>query len=144
MRGPSCYTSVMNRQELVQLVLGLGLDADEYIVVGSGLLAMLELCEAGDLDLIVSPEDFQRFDEDSAWQRKTFKDGNYALVQGDCEIMLDWDSPDGTPNLQMLKSDEVVIDGIPFVSPTRLLAWKERHRRPKDLGDIQLLRDYHA
>ena len=105
---------------------------------------MLELRDAGDLDVIVAPEELLRFDEDPAWKRKTFSDGNYSLVQDDCEIMSDWDSPDGSPNLQMLKADEVVIDGIPFVSPTRLLAWKERHRRPKDLGDIQLLRDYHA
>ena len=128
----------------MQLVLGLGLDADSYIVVGSGVLAMLELREAGDLDLIVSPEGFQRFDEDPAWKRKTFSDGNYSLVQGDCEIMLDWDSPDRSPNLEMLKADEVVIKGISFVTPTRLLAWKERHRRPKDLGDIELLMNYLA
>ena len=126
----------------MQLVDGLKLAPKSYVVVGSGLLAALKLREAGDLDIIVSLEAFERFDKDPAWQRKYFEDGKFILTQGDCEIMLDWDSPDGSPNLQDLKQDACLIDDIPFVAPARLLAWKVRHGRPKDLGDIQLLREY--
>lgn len=126
----------------MRVVSDLGFHSDAFIVVGSGILAALELREASDVDIIVSPETFQRFEANPAWQRKTFDDGTYSLACGDCEIMLDWDSPDRRPNLSDLKGDEIVIDGIPFISPSRLLAWKERVRRSKDLKDIEILRDY--
>ena len=138
----SRYTSCMNKQELMRVVKGLDLDPASFIVVGSGVLAALELREAGDVDVIVSPETFQRFEANPAWQRKTFDDGNYSLVRGGCELMLDWGSPDKKPNLQDLKQDECTLNGIPFISPSRLLAWKERARRPKDLKDIEILRTY--
>lgn len=126
----------------MQVVDNLNLDSDAFIVVGSGVLAVLELREAGDVDIIVSPETFQRFEANPAWQRKIVEDGNCSLVRGDCELMLDWDSPNKKPNLQDLKQDECTLNGIPFISPSRLLAWKERARRPKDLKDIEILRTY--
>jgi hypothetical protein len=50
-----------------------------------------------------------------------------------------WDDPDDRPNLVDLKRDELVVAGVPFVSPRRLLEEKRRKARPTDLADITLL-----
>jgi len=124
------------------LVKSLDLAPCTFIVVGSGILAALELRDVGDVDVIVTPEIFQRFEDDPSWQRKYFDDGTYYLICGVFEVGLSWDSHDGSPNLADLKSNEHVVDEIPFVAPARLLTWKEKMSRPKDQADIQTLRDY--
>jgi hypothetical protein len=55
---------------------------------------------------------------------------------------MDWDGKDGKPNLDQLKQGEKVIVSIPFVSPQRLINWKDKKGRTKDILDIELLDDY--
>jgi len=61
------------------------------------------------------------------------------LRLADAEAFLNWDRDDFEPNLAELKSDEVVIEDIPFCSPQRVLNWKRIKNRPKDQQDIVLL-----
>ncbi len=132
----------MNKDKLLNELSKINLRPEDYIVIGSGLLAALELREVEDIDLILSEQVFREYEQKGGWSRKDFDDGSYFLARGIYEIGLDWDSDGATPNLDDLKNDEMMIDGVPFISPKRLISWKSKKARPKDLADISLLEDY--
>ncbi len=103
-------------------------------------MCVLEIRDAGDIDLVVSKEVFNGYDNDPNWQRKYFDDGGYWLFNGDFELGTFWDSSESKPNLAELKSTENVVDEVPFVSLNRLLNWKNKNGRPKDLKDVGLIK----
>jgi hypothetical protein len=132
----------VRRDDYLRAVKQLDLQAQDYIVVGSGVLSALGLREAGDVDLIVSPAVYEQFEATGAWRRKYYPDGTYGLANGSYEVGLNWDGRDGEPNLQDLKRQEIIIDGVPFMDLARLRAWKQAMGRPKDLADILLIDRY--
>ena len=134
----------MNKKEILDAVRLLGLDPKDYIVIGSGILAALNLREVADVDLIVSEPVFRMFEQSGEWRRKNFDDGTYYLVRDDYEVGLDWDSLGASPNLDELKEDQLVIDSIPFISISRLKSWKLKKGRQSDLKDIGLIDKYLA
>ena len=129
----------MDGTSLTRALRELPLNPEEYIVAGSGLLAALSLREANDIDLVVSEEAFERLGRLSEWTRRLCSDGSDYLVNGAVEVWTSWDDQDDLPNLLALKSDQLVLDGVPYVSPVRLLHWKRRTARPKDVPDMALL-----
>ena len=132
----------MRREEYLRAIRQLGLPAQDYIVVGSGVLSVLGLREAGDVDLVVSPAVYEEFEAVGAWGRKDYTDGTQGLTSGIYEVCLNWDGPNGEPNLHDLKQQEIAIDGVPFVDLARLRAWKQNMGRPKDRADILLIDRY--
>ncbi len=87
---------------------------------------------------------FYKF-EKSGWEKKVFDDDpTYYLTNGLYEVGLDWNSKDGRPNLLDLKKDQFFIDGVPFVSLERLIAWKKWKNKPKHLHDVELIEAYLA
>lgn len=132
----------MNRTEFIKAVKGLGLSPQDYVVIGSGILAALGLRPVDDIDLIVSESVFRRFEQTGQWQRKGFEDGTYYLLKGIYEIGLDWDGPNARPNLTDLKNQETVIDGVPFIGLERLKTWKAAKGREKDLADLKLIDEH--
>lgn len=125
---------------ILKRVKALELPPSEYIVFAGGILDALDLRPANDIDIVVSESLFDTLRRSGEW-REGINKGHRALYRDDIEIYLTWDRPEGdfTPNLAELKADELVVDGIPFCSPQRVLDWKRRANRPKDQQDIMLL-----
>jgi hypothetical protein len=132
----------VRRDDYLKAVRQLDLRAQDYIVVGSGVLSALGLRAAGDVDLVVSQAVYEEFEAAGGWRRKYYPDGTHGLIKGIYEVGLNWDSLSGEPNLQDLKRQEITIDGVPFADLTRLRAWKQGMGRPKDLADILLIDRY--
>ena len=133
----------MNKSQFINELSKLGLTPREYIVLGSGSMCALGIREAHDIDLCVSPRVIAKFESSGNWQLKSFPDDpSYYLVKGIFEVGMDWASKDGKPNLEELKVDEFIVDGIPFVSLKRVRAWKLWKGTEKHLKEIQLIDDY--
>ena len=72
----------MHKNEFLRCVKNLDLEPNDYIVVGSGILCVLKIREALDVDIIVTDSVFCTFDKNKDWQKKWFEDGTYYLTQG--------------------------------------------------------------
>lgn len=126
---------------IIDRVKSTGVPLDSCIVIGSGLLDALGLREAGDIDLVVSQELFDTLNGSEGYVY-TQRYGLDVLDKDDQEIWLAWGIGDDNKGLEELSRDSVVIDGVRFVSPEFLLAWKRSMNRPKDARDIELLEEY--
>ena len=119
------------------------LPAGQYAVFGSALLDVWGLRKAADLDIIVTPELYQKLKEECWKERQAH--GFPMLVKEDANITTVQDKPtDGDYNpdrLQLIK-EAIKIKGIPFVKVEEVIACKKAYNRPKDLQDIKLLEHY--
>ena len=122
--------------DITHQILKLNLPADSFVVVGSGILNALGIRPANDIDMIVSPELFDRLAK-AGWSKGSWVDQT-VLAKGKFDIGQHW-MGDGVDKLLQRAT---VIDGIPYLSLTDLLAWKIARARPKDLADVQLINDY--
>ncbi len=118
----------------------LGLPADQCVVIGSGILDALGLRESDDIDLVVSSDVFATLQADGSWTAKE-KHNDIVLLKDDAEVWQDWGA-DEEASFLSLYENSVIIDGVHFVNPQFLLAWKKQQSREKDVKDIQLLEEY--
>lgn len=125
---------------MIETIKQLNLPTGEFVVVGSGLLDALDLRTSDDVDLVVSEDLYNRL-KAGGWQSEN-KSWGELISKSPVEAMLSWDSTDGGNNLADLIQTSVSINGINFVSPKRLLAWKRKKNRPKGQKDIELLEKY--
>lgn len=115
----------------------LNLPKDAYIVVGGCTLVALGLLEEdGDIDICVTPEIFAKF-QAKGWQQEEWV-GKPILKRDVYDIGVGF----GRWSLEDLQSDAMIINGIPFMSAEKLLQWKQKARRPKDLHHIRLIERY--
>ena len=125
---------------IIERVRALSLPTDEVVVIGSGVLDALDLREAGDVDLVVSLNRFERLKNDNAWHVGE-KNGEPIAVMTDVEAFLSWGS-NGVPNFNELYDAGVTIQGIRFAHPRFVVEWKRQRASEKDLHDIALLEEY--
>ncbi len=125
---------------IIQKVKELDLPDGSFVVVGSGTMAAFGIREPNDLDLVVSPEVYEKLKQEG-WEQK-FRYGTSFLGKNVYEIWLMWDSENNEPNLKDLLKNAHIIDGVPFVNIRRLMEWKKRKGRDKDLTDVELIKDY--
>ena len=123
----------MNKEELINLLEGLGLPKTEYYILSSGSLLFYGLREkAGDLDLCVSYELFEVLKE-----RYELKEGDknsfgFYKISKDIEIV---------PNSKKdFKLD--FVEGYPVEKLETILKFKEKRNEPKDQIDIEKIKEY--
>ena len=122
---------------IVERVRALGLPESQLVVIGSGLLDALGLRHSTDVDLVVTPELFDRLKHDARFSVQHKAEEEYLLVD-DAELWLDWKGS----TFEDLRDNAMMIDGIAFVHPDILIARKTERGTPKDMNDIALLKDY--
>lgn len=125
---------------IAERVRQLNLPADEFIVIGSGVLDALGLRQAGDIDLVMTAELFARIVQLPDWQVAA-KHGELIASNADAEAFLSWGS-DGRPNFDELQRSALVIDGIQYADPRFVIDWKQQRGTDKDLRDVELLKEY--
>lgn len=119
----------------------------QYAVFGGALLDAWGIRRANDLDIIVTPELFDKLKKDGSWQED--HGPNYELLRkGEADVTTVQDTPSVIgkgkycPDRLQLIKDAVIIHGVPFVRVEEVLACKADYDRPKDHADIAAIKDY--
>jgi lysophospholipase L1-like esterase len=124
---------------IFQKIKELNLPKDKFVIVGGGTLVALGLLEWDeDIDICVTPDIFDAY-RSQGWRQEEWK-GKVVLKHDIYDIgvgFAQW-------SLDDLRADALLINGMPFISLPKLLAWKQQMKRPKDLRHIALIREYLA
>ena len=130
---------------ILEKIQKLNFPKNQYIVVGAASLAVRNIREAKDLDILVAKELFNsltktwQIDETflSKWKRRRF-------VRGDVEIYEDlyWSETGNVETLVDLLPHADYFSNIPFQSLEHLRACKLDTKRDKDFADIILIDSY--
>ncbi len=117
-------------------IIDLSLPKNSFVVVGSGILAVLGLRQSDDIDLIVTKELFEKL-KIEGWETSYWQD-QVVLKKDVYDVGTTWLGQ----TLEELLPNAQTINGIPFLSLTDLRQWKTMMGRPKDLKDIALIDAY--
>ena len=125
---------------MLDRVRALSLPEGEYIVIGSGVMDALGLRESQDVDLVVSSQLFIEL-RSRGW-KKFIEHDQQVLKYSDAEAWTTWSYNGKDLELIELLDHTMQIEDINFISPQFLKNWKTEKSRPKDLADIELLKEY--
>ncbi len=128
----------VNKSELISSLKELNLPNNEYVVVGGGVLAALDLKETYDIDLVVSPVLFASLRQ-SGWKLKNRPNNKPGLRNSVFEAYLDVDCGEIRRSFDALIQDSFQVEGISFMDVKTLVLLKLEYGRPKDLVDLELL-----
>jgi hypothetical protein len=137
---------VVNRR-IIDAVKTLGLPEGEYAVFGSALLEVYGIRDSSDIDFIVTKELYNQLASTPDWKPFKYENGDQALkYQGknfdvafyECK-WLPGCTESGVKDFISRATD---LDGVSFVSLEDTLKWKSALARPKDLKDIELIKNY--
>lgn len=128
----------IDRAQLLADLRALELPDGEYVVFGSGPLVVRGLREGADIDLVVTPELFERLRADG-WEARTRPDGGETLSRGDLDVMCRLEFPGYRRDVRALIAKAEHIDGVPFLPLGELRVFKVALGRPKDHVDLDLI-----
>src|SRR5689334_11466771 len=120
------------------------LPKDDFMVLGSGILAALGIREVGDIDLLVKPALFDQLRKDG-WQYEIIEiEGRQRekISSGIIEAFKDfwWEGGSLEPEVGIAMSER--IHGIAFLLLRVLLDVKRAMAREKDIQDVALIEEY--
>lgn len=126
----------------------LSLTPDNSIVIGSGILHVLNIRESNDLDIVVNQDTYKRLKLNPLF--RTIKLFDLDILQYDIyEIGTGWNITDINKiyTFEDLYQNSVVIDGIRYNSLEFLLKVKKiwvsgQNPREKDKKDIEIIENY--
>lgn len=127
---------------IIERVKELNLPHGQYVVFGSGPLAVHGIRETNDVDLLVTTELYNQLKE-QGWEEKEWELGGTYLCKGIYEVDNSWSYGDYDPGPEEIITIAEMHDGIPFAPLTEVIKWKHAFGRPKDLEDIELIQAYH-
>lgn len=124
----------------------LGLNPDNSVVIGSGILNALGLRESKDIDVVVTEEKYKEISDNSRFEKKQ-NHGREILDDGLFEIGTSWTVVGKTWKFEDLLNHSVVIDEIRHNKIEFLLEAKRRwitdgEGRQKDIDDVKLMEQY--
>jgi hypothetical protein len=126
-------------EEVKKLHLPLG----EYVVVGSGPLAVRGIRNFNDIALLVSEQAYSRLSA-RGWEETIGFGGRMRLKLGLYEAYQDLCYGDYRPDTKILIEQADIVNGIPFLQLEELIRFKKAVGREKDLADIRLIEAYLA
>lgn len=130
----------------LKAVKSLELPEGTYIVVGGSCLDVKDIRKSDDIDMVVTPETFELL-RARGWQVDTaFKEkwGRERLTQGPFEIYteLSLEGLGGFASSYEVIDKAEFIEGVPFMTLSELVFFKQVNGRQKDLDDIVLIENY--
>ena len=133
------------QNQIVKTMQALNLPSDQYAVFGSGLMDVLGLKKANDIDLLVTKKLFDRLEQKPEWKRFIYSDGYPGLKHTVYNLELFYESK--MPFCSQADTEKkigqaIAIDGVKFVQLSDILAWKKAFGREKDLRDVALIEYY--
>lgn len=129
--------------DIFQAVKALDPPFGQYVVFGSGPLAAHGIRPTNDVDLFVTTTLYEKLKFDG-WEEKDLHTpaGGLYLSNGIYEADDTWEYGAYNPTPEALIARADVIHGVPFAPLTDVVKWKEAWGRPKDLADIELIRQH--
>lgn len=127
--------------DIVTKVKELNLPHGQYVVFGSGPLAVHGIRETRDVDLLVTDEFYNRLKE-QGWEEREWDSGGTYLSKDIYEVDNSWTYGDYDPKPEEIIAIAEMHEGVSFAPLTEVLKWKQAFGRPKDLEDIELIQAY--
>jgi len=112
----------------------LNLPKDKYAIFGSGPIAIRDIRKSKDIDVVVKDDLYKEL----LRKHKEFKPGQIKI--GNIEIFAPQNTAIDNPEKVIDRAE--IIEGFKFIRLDDLIKWKQKLGRPKDLKDIQLIKDY--
>ena len=126
---------------IINRIKSLNLPPNQFVVFGSGPMAIHGLRESEDVDLLVTDELYKNL-KNLDWKEQASIDGGKRLVNGNFEAYKRWDFGKYSPSPEEIIAVAEFHDDIPFAPLIEVLKWKRASGRPKDLEDIKLIEEY--
>jgi hypothetical protein len=121
----------MNKEELITLIDSLNMPKNMYRVNSGGALLMMGIREkTADLDMCITNELFEIFKNKYDVRKKEGSIFNLFYISDLVEFFVEDDF------------EYTMIDNYPCETLESIIKFKEKHRRPKDLIDIENINKY--
>ncbi len=136
----------MTKQDnwIIQTVKELNLPKD-YAIFGSGLLDVLGLRAAHDIDIVVTKELFDLLEKQECWNKFLYDDGCSGLRHEHQDIEVFYESKMSYCSAREIEQkiqNTETIEGVKFVNLDDILEWKRAMGREKDKVDVELIEKY--
>lgn len=129
---------------VLHTVKALNLPLGEYLVIGSGAMAVRGIREAKDIDLLVSHNLYTKLIDDG-WDEREVHPGYKVIEKDRIEASPDIITLENyQPDTIALMREAETIEGVPFMSLEELKKFKQALGRDKDKADILLIDAYLA
>ena len=133
----------MNFEEIAGKVKKLNLPTGKYALFGSVPMTVHGIRESKDIDILLTPELYDRFRETGEWREETLPDGDKKLAKGDFDVFKTWWSSDSYGrDVSKLIAGAEILDGVPVIKLEEVLVWKKAFAREKDLKDVKLIEEF--
>ncbi len=129
---------------IFEKVKSLNFPTGQYVVVGSGILEAKGIRETHDVDVVVTPELFEKC-KTEGWEQVPWtyeKIDQIYLKKGEFEVYLDVNCRDFNPTFSELIQRAETIDDITFASLQDTINFKRAYNKPKHLADLKLIEKY--
>jgi len=128
----------VNRAQFLAEIASLDLPLSEFVVVGGGVLAVHDIREAEDIDIVVTSRLFEELAA-RGWHRKARPNGKPGLRFGRAEAYLDVNCDAFAQTTPWLLEHASVLHGVPLIDLHTLAAFKAGYGREKDIRDLELI-----
>lgn len=127
---------------IVEKIKSLNFPADQYVIIGSGIMDALGIRKASDVDISVTEKLFEELRKTGDWKEIIKYIDRPFLKKDVFEInqKLDWNDYYTTTEEAIASAQ--IIDGIPFMNLLELCEFKKTMGREKDFNDIKLIKEY--
>lgn len=122
---------LLSRMSYLKELREMNLSTDEYVIFGSGPMAVRGIRPNNDIDVVVSGR---------VWESFGVCSNPRKIKKGHIEICRDW-----LPyfrDISVLLDNSETIGDFRYVKLPYVLQWKEKSKKPKDKKDAVLIREY--
>jgi len=132
--------------EIKNKLIELGLNSDNAVVIGSGILNVLNLRESKDIDVVVTEEKYKELFDNSRFKKEQ-NHGREILNDDLFEIGTSWTVVGKTWKFDDLLDHSTMINGVRYNTVEFLLDAKRRwiadgEGRQNDIDDVKLMEQY--
>lgn len=134
------------KKEIKNKLDKIGLNSDNAVVIGSGILSALNLRESKDIDVVVTEEKYKELSGNNRFHKKQ-NHGREILADDLFEIGTSWNVVGKNWKFEDLLNNSTIIDGVRYNTVEFLLDAKRRwiadgEGRQKDIDDVKLMEQY--